>query len=415
MARPPLVPTGPELTAEERTRYARHLLLPDLGSDGQRRLRAARVLVVGAGGLGSPALLYLGAAGVGTIGIVDDDVVEVTNLQRQVVHGVADVGRPKTESAADAVRAISPATDVVCHTSRLDAVNALEVVADYDLVVDGADNFPTRYLVGDACARLGTPHVWGSVYRFDGQASVWWAGEGPCYACVFPQQPPPDAVPSCAVGGVLGVVCASIGAVMATEAVKLLTGTGEPLVGRLLVHDALRQTWDSLPVRADPGCRVCGSGADLTRPLGWATGVGATAGAISDSRSESRSDTRGPTASERPVVDARGLREALDRGEVDGRPVVLLDVREAGEREVVTIPRAQVWVPMARVRAGQGLDAGGGAPGIPAGARVYVYCRTGWRSAEAVDLLRARGVDAVNVDGGVLAWVRDVDPHLPTY
>ncbi|HEU5241682.1 MAG TPA: molybdopterin-synthase adenylyltransferase MoeB, partial [Ornithinibacter sp.] len=271
MARPPLVPPGPELTAQERTRYARHLLLPGLGTDGQRRLRAARVLVVGAGGLGSPALLYLAAAGVGTIGVVDDDVVETTNLQRQVVHGVADVGRPKTASAAEAVHAISPETEVVEHRERLDAGNALDVVADYDLVLDGADNFPTRYLVGDACARLGVPHVWGSVFRFDGQVSVWWAGEGPCYACVFPHQPPTDAVPSCAVGGVLGAVCAGIGSVMATEAVKLVTGTGEPLVGRLLVHDALRQTWDTLPVAADPGCRVCGSGADPTRALGWAT------------------------------------------------------------------------------------------------------------------------------------------------
>ena len=257
MARPPLVPPGPELSAEERTRYARHLLLPDLGALGQRRLRAARVLVVGAGGLGSPVLLYLAAAGVGTIGVADDDVVETVNLQRQVVHGVADVGRPKTESAADAVRAISPSTEVVAHSARLDTTTALTVVADYDLVVDGADNFPTRYVVGDACARLGVPHVWGSVYRFDGQVSVWWSGEGPCYACVFLSEPAPDAVPSCAVGGVLGAVCASIGSVMATEAVKLVTGTGEPLVGRLLVHDALRQTWDTLPVR-------------LTRPAGCA-------------------------------------------------------------------------------------------------------------------------------------------------
>ena len=271
MARPPLVPPGPELSAAERTRYARHLLLPDLGLEGQRRLRAARVLVVGAGGLGSPALLYLAAAGVGTIGVVDDDVVEATNLQRQVVHGVADVGRAKVDSAAESVAAISPETVVVRHRDRLDAVTAMDVLADYDLVLDGADNFPTRYLVGDACARLGIPHVWGSVYRFDGQVSVWWAGEGPCYACVFPSQPPPDAVPSCAVGGVLGAVCASVGAVMATEAVKLVTGIGEVLVGRLLVHDALRQTWDAVPVRRDPACAVCGTGADGTRPLGWAT------------------------------------------------------------------------------------------------------------------------------------------------
>ena len=402
MGRPPLVPPGPELTVPERTRYARHLLLPDLGTDGQRRLRAARVLVVGAGGLGSPALLYLAAAGVGTIGVVDDDVVDTTNLQRQVVHGVADVGRPKTESAADAVHAISPDTVVVPHTERLDEATALGVVADYDLVLDGADNFPTRYLVGDACARLGVPHVWGSVYRFDGQVSVWWAGEGPCYACVFPQQPPPGAVPSCAVGGVLGAVCASIGSVMATEAVKLVTGIGEPLVGRLLVHDALRQTWDAVPVAADPGCRVCGSGADATRPLGWATGAPAE---VEDA---SEAGGTADAAHARPSVDVGALSALLDAGEIDGERGVLLDVREAGERDIVTLP-GDAWLPVGEVRAGAGV------PGLAPGTRVYVYCKSGARSAEAVDLLRVRGVDAVDVEGGVLAWVARVDPTLPTY
>jgi sulfur-carrier protein adenylyltransferase/sulfurtransferase len=401
MGRPPLVPPGAELTAQERTRYARHLLLPDVGSDGQRRLRAARVLVVGAGGLGSPALLYLAAAGVGVIGVVDDDVVDTTNLQRQVVHGVADVGRAKTESAADAVHAISPTTQVVQHGERLDEATALDVIADYDLVLDGADNFPTRYLVGDACARLGVPHVWGSVYRFDGQVSVWWAGEGPCYACVFPHQPPPDAVPSCAVGGVLGAVCASIGSVMATEAVKLVTGIGEPLVGRLLVHDALRQTWDALPVTADPGCRVCGSGADLTRPLGWATGI--PAGPVSTSDA---GDTD-PATVARPSIDVLELKALLDAGTLDGDAAVLVDVREEGERAVVALPGA--WVPVGEVRSGAPV------PGLAPGARAYVYCKSGGRSAEAVDLLRARGVDAVNVEGGILAWVAEVDPTLPTY
>ena len=403
MARPPLVPPGPVLTAQERTRYARHLLLPDVGTDGQRRLRAARVLVVGAGGLGSPALLYLAAAGVGTIGVVDDDVVDTTNLQRQVVHGVADVGRPKTESAAEAVRAISPDTQVVQHTDRLDEATALDVIADYDLVLDGADNFPTRYLVGDACARLGVPHVWGSVYRFDGQVSVWWAGEGPCYACVFPHQPPPDAVPSCAVGGVLGAVCASIGSVMATEAVKLVTGIGEPLVGRLLVHDALRQTWDALPVTADPGCRVCGSGADLTHPLGWATGIPAGPDEVAGA-----GDAAGGASVSRPSIDVVGLKALLDAGVLDGEGGVLLDVREQGEREIAALPGG-AWLPVAQVRAG------GGPAGLAPDARVYVYCKTGVRSGEAVDLLRGRGVDAVNVEGGILAWVAQVDPTLPTY
>lgn len=392
MARPPLVPLGPELSAAERTRFARHLLLPDLGVEGQRRLRNARVLVVGAGGLGSPALLYLAAAGVGTIGVVDDDVVESTNLQRQVVHGVADIGRAKVDSAAEAVAAISPDTVVVRHQERLDEWSALGLLADYDLVLDGADNFPTRYLVGDACARLGIPHVWGSVFRFDGQVSVWWAGEGPCYACVFPAQPPAGAVPSCAVGGVLGAVCASVGSVMATEAVKLIAGIGDPLVGRLLVHDALRQTWDALPVRRDPRCRVCGSEADGSRPLGWATerpGARETVG-----------------AGERPTIDVVRLARLLaDRGPGTDA-FVLLDVREPGERDVAEID-GSILLPMAEVRAGAALPGGG--------SRVYVLCKSGGRSAEAVDLLRERGVDAVDVEGGILAWSRDVDPSVPTY
>jgi molybdopterin/thiamine biosynthesis adenylyltransferase/rhodanese-related sulfurtransferase len=395
MARPPLVPPGPELTAAERTRYARHVLLPGLGSVGQRRLRAARVLVVGAGGLGSPALLYLAAAGVGTLGIVDDDVVDTTNLQRQVVHGVDDVGRAKVDSAADAVAAVAPETVVVRHGRRLDSLNAMEVLADYDLVLDGADNFPTRYLVGDACARLGIPHVWGSVYRFDGQVSVWWAGDGPCYACVFPTRPPADAVPSCSVGGVLGAVCGAIGSAMATEAVKLVTGSGDPLVGRLLVHDALRQTWDAVPVRRDPQCRVCGSGADATRPLGWSSEP-----ADGDDGAAAGHDAT------RPAVDVEALAGLLAAREAGSVSFVLLDVREPGELEVAAIPGAE-HLPLDRVRDGDDLP---GAEG-----RVYVYCKVGARSAEAVDLLRLRGVDAVDVLGGVLAWARDVDPSVPTY
>ena len=246
------------LTTAEVERYARHLLLPEVGRQGQQRLKRARVLVVGAGGLGSPALLYLAAAGIGTIGVVDDDRVELSNLQRQVVHGDADVGRPKTLSAQEAVAAVNPRGEVVRHDVRLDSSNALDVVAGYDLVLDGTDNFPTRYLLGDACVLLGKPHVWASIYRFDGQVSVWWAGHGPCYRCVFPEPPPPGMVPSCAEGGVLGVLPAVIGSVPSTETLKLVLGVGEPLVGRLLLHDALRQTWDTLTVRRDPGCPICG-------------------------------------------------------------------------------------------------------------------------------------------------------------
>ena len=258
MGIPPLAEPGPDLTTEEKARYARHILLPDVGIEGQRRLKNARVLVVGAGGLGSPALLYLAAAGVGTIGIVDDDTVDASNLQRQVIHGTPDVGRPKTESAAEAVARVNPLVEVVRHDLRLDATNALGVIAGYDIVLDGTDNFPTRYLVNDACVLLGKPHVWGSIYRFDGQVSVWFAGHGPCYRCVFPEPPPPDSVPSCATGGVLGVLCAAIGSVQVAETIKLIVGQGDPLVGRILVHDSLRQSWDTLRVRQNPACPLCG-------------------------------------------------------------------------------------------------------------------------------------------------------------
>ncbi|HYN29814.1 MAG TPA: ThiF family adenylyltransferase [Dermatophilaceae bacterium] len=411
MPRPPLVPEGPPLGAAERARYARHLLLPGLGASGQRRLRAASVLVVGAGGLGSPTLLYLAAAGVGRLAVVDDDVVEPSNLQRQVVHRTADVGSPKTASAARAVRDLDPGVEVLEHRERLDSSTALDLLAEHDLVVDGADTFPTRYLVGDACARLGMPHVWGAVYRYDAQASVWWAGEGPCYRCVFPVAPAPDAVPSCATGGVLGATCGTIGSVLVTEVVKLVTGTGDPLVGRLLLHDALRQEWGTVPVAADPACPVCGPGADPLAPLGYAVppaatwvvpdpGRGATGVAPTGQEVGGRSE---PLPSVEVGVLAARL-AARDRGTDD---FVLLDVREPGEREVVTIPGA-VPVPLGDLREGRHAD-------MPADRPVLVHCRSGARSAEAVALLRERGVDAVDVSGGVLAWVRDVDPSLPTY
>ena len=269
MALPPLAKPGRDLERDAVARYARHVLLPEVGMGGQRRLAASRVLVIGAGGLGSPALLYLAAAGVGTLGVVDADVVETSNLQRQVIHSDADVGRLKTESAVEAVARVNPHVTVIRHDVRLDATNALEILRDYDVVLDGTDNFPTRYLVNDACVLLGKPHVWGSIYRFDGQVSVWWAEHGPCYRCVFPEPPPPGAVPSCAEGGVLGVLCAAIGSVQVAETLKLLLGIGEPLVGRLLVHDALRMTWDALTVRKDPACPACGDSPTVTELIDY--------------------------------------------------------------------------------------------------------------------------------------------------
>jgi adenylyltransferase/sulfurtransferase len=403
MAIPPLVALAAELTAEERARYARHILLPQVGLEGQRRLKNARVLVVGAGGLGSPALMYLAAAGVGTIGVVDDDVVDASNLQRQVVHGVDDVGRPKTESAAETVARINPLVTVVRHDLRLDSSNAMEVLADYDVVLDGADNFPTRYLVNDACVLLGLPHVWGSIYRFDGQVSVWFAGYGPCYRCVFPDPPPPDAVPSCATGGVLGVLCAAVGSVQVSEVIKLVVGQGDPLVGRLLVHDSLRQTWDSLTVRANPDCPVCGEAPTVTSLVDYEQFCGmpgapvpapVAVGAVPDTFTE-------VTATELATMLA-----ARERGE---REFELVDVREPGEREVVSIPGARA-IHLDRFREGTAAEE------LPRGIPVVLMCKSGVRSGEAAALLAGAGRgDVANLTGGVLAWVRDVDPSLPVY
>lgn len=412
MSIPPLVEPGPPLTRDQVARYARHLLIPDVGELGQRRISASRVAVLGAGGLGSPALLYLAAAGVGTIGIIDPDVVDVSNLQRQVVHGVDDVGRRKVDSAADTLAEVNPLVEIVRHPVRLDSSNALQVLAGYDLVVDGTDNFATRYLVNDACVLLGVPYVWGSVFRFDGQVSVFWGRSGPggaqeypCYRCLFPEAPPAGSVPSCAEGGVLGVLCGAIGAAQGTEALKLLTGIGDPLLGRLLVHDALRSTWRELRVRPDPECAVCGANPTITRETGLpdyevfcglppaGADVGGAAGSVSASDEVS-------------ALQLADLLERRERGESD---VVLVDVREPGERAIVSIPGAVV-VPMAQFESGEAFDA------IPFDRPVVLHCRSGVRSATALDRLRVAGhPDARHLAGGVLAWVEQVDPSLPTY
>jgi len=401
MAIPPLVAPAPDLTTEERARYARHILLPDVGLEGQRRLKNARVLVVGAGGLGSPALLYLAAAGVGTIGVVDDDVVDASNLQRQVIHGTADVGRPKTESAAEAVARINPLVRVVRHDLRLDSSNALDVIAGYDVVLDGTDNFPTRYLVNDACALLGKPHVWGSIYRFDGQVSVWFRGHGPCYRCVFTEPPPPGSVPSCATGGVLGVLCAAIGSVQVAETVKLIVGQGEPLVGRILVHDSLRQTWDTLRVSRNPECPLCGDHATITELVDYEAFCGLSGGESGASA--------GLGAAAFGEVTARELADMLEaRGEGE-RAFELVDVRDEGEREVVSIPGSRA-IHLEDFRSGAALGK------LPDGIPVVLMCKTGARSAEAAGLLARSGrLDVRNLTGGVMAWVRDVDPSLPGY
>jgi adenylyltransferase/sulfurtransferase len=392
MSPEPIVARGRALSQAEVTRYARHILIPDVGVEGQERLAAARVLVIGAGGLGSPALLYLAAAGVGTIGVVDADVVDLTNLHRQVIHSDESIGRPKTESAEAAVHRVNPHVAVVRHDVRLDSSNALEILRDYDVVVDGTDNFPTRYLVNDACVMLGKPHVWGSILRFDGQVSVWWAGHGPCYRCVFPEPPPPGSVPSCAEGGVLGVLCAAIGSIQTTEAIKLLLGLGEPLMGRLLVHDALRQTWDTLTVRADPDCPVCGDHPTVTELIDYVAFCGVPGAAVGDEE---------PV----PTVTVRQTADELASGE----PPLLVDVRGPEERRIATIPGA-LPIHLDAFRSGVAFDE------LPRDRRILIHCKVGARSAEATRLaLRAGYTDVANVEGGVIAWVREIDPSQPEY
>jgi molybdopterin/thiamine biosynthesis adenylyltransferase/rhodanese-related sulfurtransferase len=401
---PPLAAAGAPLDRHQVERYARHILLPQVGRAGQERLAAAKVLVVGAGGLGSPALLYLAAAGVGTIGVVDADVVETSNLQRQVVHSDTDVGRLKTESAADAVARANPHVTVVRHDLRLDSSNALDVLAGYDVVLDGTDNFPTRYLVNDACVLLGKPHVWGSIYRFDGQVSVWWAEHGPCYRCVFPDPPPPGAVPSCAEGGVLGVLCAAIGSVQVTETLKLLVGIGEPLVGRLLVHDALAMSWDTLTVRRDPDCPICGEHPSITALVDYdqfcgVPGSGAHTGAADESAHDD----------DVPLVTAPALAAELG---TDAAPLVV-DVRGPDERSIASVP-GSVAVHLDAFRDGTAFTDHDEL--AARGQRIVLLCKAGTRSAEAARLARAAGYqDVASLDGGVLAWVREVDPTQPTY
>jgi len=397
MALPPLVEPSAHLSTEEVERYARHVLIPDVGMQGQRRLRNARVLVVGAGGLGSPALMYLAAAGVGTIGVVDADTVELSNLQRQVIHGVEDVGRLKSESAAQTLASVNPLVRVVRHDVRIDSSNALAIIEDYDLVLDGTDNFPTRYLLNDACVLLGKPDVWGSIYRFDGQASVWWAQHGPCYRCVFPEPPPPGLVPSCAEGGVLGVLCAAIGSVQAAEAVKLIVGIGDPLIGRLLVHDALRQSWDSLTVRKDPNCAVCGASPTVTELVDYQDFCGMPGGSV-------------PAAAGGavPLISARELADLLT-GHGSSAGVQLIDVRGSEERQIASIPGATA-IHLDEFRSGAAVLK------IPFDLPVVIHCKSGVRSEEASRILIEAGhPDVRNLDGGVLAWVREVDPAQPSY
>jgi molybdopterin/thiamine biosynthesis adenylyltransferase/rhodanese-related sulfurtransferase len=389
---PPLVQPAESLTVREVRRYSRHLIIPDVAMTGQKRLKNAKVLCVGAGGLGSPALMYLAAAGVGTLGIVEFDVVDESNLQRQIIHGQSDIGRSKAESARDSVREINPLITINVHEQRLDSSNVMDLFAQYDLIVDGTDNFATRYLVNDACVLLGKPYVWGSIYRFDGQAAVFWAEHGPCYRCLYPEPPPPGMVPSCAEGGVLGVLCASIGAIQVTEAVKLLTGIGEPLVGGLMIYDALEMSYRKIAVRKDPNCAVCGEHPTVTELIDYDE----FCGVVSE---EAQQAAAGST------ITAGELAELLD----SDKPVYLVDVREPAEFEIVSIPGAML-IPKDEILRGDALAS------LPQDRQIVMYCKTGVRSAETLAAVKRAGfADAVHVQGGVSAWVSQVDKSLPSY
>jgi sulfur-carrier protein adenylyltransferase/sulfurtransferase len=389
---PPLVEPAQELSVNEVKRYSRHLIIPDVGMTGQKRLKNAKVLCVGAGGLGSPALLYLAAAGVGTLGVIDFDVVDESNLQRQIIHGQSDIGRPKALSARDSIKEVNPYIAVVVHEEALTTDNAMDIFARYDLIVDGTDNFATRYMVNDACVLLGKPYVWGSIYRFDGQASVFWAEYGPCYRCLYPEPPPPGMVPSCAEGGVLGVLCASIGSIQVNEAIKVITGIGEPLVGRLMIYDALEMNYRALNVKKDPECPICGKNPTITELIDY----DAFCGAVS---ADAQQAATGST------ISATDLQAMLDRND----DIFLIDVREPNEYEIVSIPGA-VLIPKDQFMSGAALER------LPIDRRIVLHCKTGGRSAECLAVVKNAGFsDAVHVGGGIISWINAVDPTLPVY
>jgi len=381
----------PALTTDEIQRYSRHLILPDVGIEGQQRLKAARVLIVGAGGLGSPTALYLAAAGVGTLGVVDFDVVDVSNLQRQILHGTKDVGRSKLESARARIADVNPHVRVELHDARLTSANALEIIGGYDIVVDGTDNFATRYLTNDACVLLGKPNVYGSIFRFEGQASVFGLPDGPCYRCLFPEPPPPGSVPSCAEGGVLGVLPGIVGTIQATETIKLILGIGDTLAGRLLLIDALSMQFRAMTLRKDPACPACGT-RTITELIDYDEFCGAPgAAAMHD-------------PGDLAEITPRDLAARLARGD-DGFD--LIDVREPGEWAIARIDRARL-IPL-----GQIPDA---VSELDKTREIVVMCRSGVRSADAARFMQRSGFTRVkNLAGGILRWSTDVDPRVPRY
>jgi adenylyltransferase/sulfurtransferase len=381
-----------ELTNDEILRYSRHLILPEVNLEGQKKLKAAKVLCIGAGGLGSPLLMYLAAAGVGTIGIVDFDTVDFTNLQRQIIHGTKDVGRTKMQSAIDSILDINPNVNVIGFEEMFTSDNAMEIVKDFDIVIDGTDNFPTRYLTNDVCVLLGKPNVYGSIFRFEGQASVFWADRGPCYRCLYPEPPPPGLVPSCAEGGVLGVLPGIVGCIQATEAIKLILGIGQPLIGRLLLFNALKMNFRELRLRKDPTCPICGPNRTIHELIDYEQFCGI--------RGE---ETEAQPVQESEEITVRELKDRMDRGE----QLTIIDVREPHEYAIARIPGTRL-IPLGQIieRSGE----------LDPESEIILQCRSGKRSADALNQLKGKGFKKLkNLVGGVLAWSDEIDPTVPKY
>lgn len=382
----------PLLSHEEILRYSRHLLIPEVGLEGQRKLKAASILVIGTGGLGSPVALYLAAAGVGHIGLVDYDVVDSSNLQRQVIHGTASIGELKVESARRRMLDLNPGIEVEVYNEPFTSANAMRIASDYDVIVDGTDNFPTRYLSNDVCVLLGKPNVYGSIFRFEGQASVFDARRGPCYRCLFPEPPPPGLVPSCAEGGVLGVLPGTIGTIQATEALKLVLGMGEPLIGRLLLYNALDMSFDFVNLKKNPKCKVCSPEPEITELIDYEAFCGVPG-----------HDHEEGSAGQEWDITARDLAERLK----NGTPLRLIDVREPHELEISRLPGAQL-IPLGQLAARLSE--------LDSAEEIVLFCKAGTRSARALELLLSAGFRKVkNLKGGINAWAREVDPSLPIY
>ena len=395
------VDTLPELTTDDLKRYARHLILPEVGVEGQRKLKAAKVLCVGTGGLGAPLALYLTAAGVGTLGLVDFDTVDASNLQRQIIHSTPDVGRLKVDSAANKLHALNPALTIVKHNVMLTSDNALEIFRDYDIIADGTDNFQTRYLVNDACVLLGKPNAYGSIFRFEGQCSVFGAPNGPCYRCLYPEPPPPGLVPSCAEGGVLGILPGLVGVLQATEVIKLILGIGDPLVGRLLLVDALATKFRELKLRKNPDCPVCGTHPTVTALIDYNQfcGVGGAAESVTETAAKI-----GGAVPQQNGIDQIAVTELKRRRDAGENPFVL-DVREPWEYQIANlgghlIPQGELPARLAE---------------LPKDQTIVVQCKSGGRSQNAAELLKAQGYKVENLAGGITSWANEIDPKVAKY